>query len=121
MSFCVSLYWRYRKPVFVLGLALLGYGLFRQQPPPELFTESDKFLHVLAFFMVAMTAHLAFDRGRWLVWAGLLLFAPLSEWLQSYLQLGRQFSLLDVQANLLGVAAAAAVVGLGWLWLSGKE
>jgi len=42
----------------------------------------------------------------------LLASAPLSEWLQQQLQNTRQFSWLDISANLLGVLLAA----LGW-WL----
>lgn len=118
MKACLSLYWRYRKQVFLVGLVLLGYGLFRQQPPPELFGESDKVMHCVAFFMLSMAAHLAFNRPMgWLVWPGLVMLAPASEWLQGYLQATRNFSLADVQANLLGVVAAAVVVGLGRLWL----
>ena len=118
MKVCLNLYWRYRKQGFLVGLVLLCYGLFRQQPPPELFTESDKVMHCLAFFMLGVAAWRACDRRRgWLGWPALVVLAPVSEWLQGYLLMTRNFSVADVQANLLGVAAAAVVAGLSRLWL----
>ncbi|QEY59471.1 VanZ family protein [Pseudomonas sp. C27(2019)] len=102
------------RRLFFLGcLALLLYGLFRPESPPALFSHSDKYLHVLGFGAVSLTARIAFLRApAWLLWGVLLASAPLSEWLQQQLQNTRQFSWLDISANLLGVLLAA----LGW-WL----
>lgn len=91
--------------------AVLLYGMFRPESPPELFEQSDKLLHLLAFGTLALTARLAFARiPGWLLWGTLLALAPFLEWLQHYLQPGRQFSELDIAANLAGVALA----WLGW-------
>ena len=97
---------------FQACLAVFLYGMFRPESPPELFEQSDKALHLLAFGALALTSRLAFPRlPGWLLWSTLLALAPLLEWLQKYLQPARQFSELDIAANLLGVA-------LGWLgWL----
>lgn len=102
-----------RLLVFIVVTALLLYGLFRPESPPNLFQNSDKALHLLAFGGFSLAARLAFLRApAWLLWGSLLLCAPLSEWLQHELQSSRQFSWLDIYANLAGVVLAA----LGW-WL----
>lgn len=89
----------------------LAYGLFRPESPPQLFEQSDKALHLLAFGALALSARLAFPRlPGWSFWGLLLALAPLLEWLQHHLQPARQFSELDIAANLLGVALA----WLGW-------
>ena len=103
-----------RFGLFVVCCALLGYGLFRPESPPELFDDSDKVLHVLAFAALALSSRLAFVRvPGWALWPLLGLLAPLLEWLQHYVQPLRQFSTADILANLLGVALAL----LGWLLL----
>lgn len=99
--------------IFLASTALLLYGLFRPESPPDLFENSDKALHLLAFGGFSLAARLAFLRApAWLLWGVLLICAPLSEWLQHELQSSRQFSWLDIYANLAGVVLAA----LGW-WL----
>ncbi|THG87289.1 VanZ family protein [Pseudomonas sp. A-1] len=93
----------------------LAYGLFRPESPPQLFDESDKVLHLLAFACLALTARQAFQRlPGWLLWLLLLALAPSLEWLQHYLQPARQFSALDIAANLMGV-------GLAWLVWRGTQ
>lgn len=71
-------------------------------------------LHVLAFLALGLSARFAFGSGsgRWL-WLVLLVAAIALEFLQSYIQpLTRQFSLLDIAGNLVGVLLA---MGL-WPW-----
>lgn len=88
------------------------YGLFRPESPPELFEQSDKFLHLLAFGALALSSRLAFDRvAGWRLWGVLFALAPLLEWLQHVLQPVRQFSGEDMLANALGVLLAL----LAWL------
>lgn len=97
--------------IFVACTALLLYGLFRPESPPNLFDNSDKLLHLLAFGGFSLTARLAFLRAPgWLLWGVLLFCAPLSEWLQHVLQPARQFSWFDIYANWAGVVLAA----MGW-------
>lgn len=104
-----------RLGLFVLCAALLCYGLFRPESPPQLFEQSDKLLHVLAFAALALSARLAFGRvPGWLLWGVLLAFAPVAERLQQLWQPARHFSLHDALANVLGVALAL----LAW-WLLG--
>ncbi|OWK42562.1 VanZ like family protein [Pseudomonas oleovorans subsp. oleovorans] len=102
-----------RVPLFVLCVLVFCYGVFRPEPPPELFQDSDKLWHVLAFFGLSLCARLAFPRlaGGWL-WPLLLVLAPLVEWLQHWLQASRHFSLGDIQANVLGVLLALLLSGL---------
>lgn len=103
-----------RFGLFAICCALLGYGLFRPESPPDLFDDSDKALHVLAFGALALSSRIAFARAPgWALWPLLGLAAPALEWMQHYLQPARQFSSGDILANLLGVALAL----LGWLLL----
>lgn len=100
-----------RLLLFGACCAGLLYGLLRPESPPQLFDESDKVLHLLAFACLALTARQAFQRlPGWLLWLPLLALAPLLEWLQHSLQPLRQFSELDIAANQLGVMLA----WLGW-------
>lgn len=68
-------------------------------------------MHLLAFGALGLSARLTFANApNWLLWSVLLTTAPLLEWLQHALQPVRQFSTLDMLANLLGVLLAY----LGW-------
>ncbi|HHX06271.1 MAG TPA: VanZ family protein [Pseudomonas sp.] len=97
--------------LLMISLAVLLYGLFRPESPPYLFDHSDKLFHVLGFGAVSLAARIALIRTPgWILWSALLCCAPLSEWLQHSLQPTRQFSWLDISANLTGVVLAA----LGW-------
>lgn len=107
--------------VFVVCCALLGYGLFRPESPPELFANSDKYMHLLAFAALALSARLAFSRaGWWWLWPLLLAVAPLAEWLQYRWQPARHYSQEDALANLAGVLIALLAWGLlrvfVWCW-----
>lgn len=103
----------WRMGFFLVCCAAFVYGVFRPEPPPNLFEDSDKAMHVLAFGTLAFSIRLAFARvrGAWL-WPLLIALAPVMEWLQHVVQPGRHFSLGDIQANLLGVAAALAASAL---------
>ncbi|MFC5768704.1 VanZ family protein [Thauera sinica] len=113
----------WRWALFLGCGAALAYGLFRPEPPPQLYAgaavESDKLLHVVAFAAFCVSARVALTRvgGVWL-WGALLALAPLTEWLQHFLQPARTFSLADIQANVAGVALAfvlaAACERMGW-------
>lgn len=99
----------WRMGLFLACCAAFVYGVFRPEPPPQLFEESDKAMHVLAFGALALSMRLAFARARsaW-IWGPLLALAPLVEYLQHALQPARHFSLGDIHANLLGVGLALA-------------
>lgn len=100
-----------RLLLFGACCAVFLYGLLRPESPPQLFEQSDKVLHLLAFAALALSSRLAFPRMPvWLLWGGLLALAPFLEWLQKAVQPARQFSELDIAANLLGVVLA----WLGW-------
>ncbi|GLX14886.1 MULTISPECIES: hypothetical protein [Pseudomonas] len=96
-----------KKLLFLACCALLAYGLFRPEPPPDLFNESDKFLHLIAFGGLSLVTRFAFPgTPGWLLWPLLFIQAPLSEWLQHLLQPTREFSTMDVLANFCGIALA---------------
>ncbi|SDI09219.1 hypothetical protein SAMN05216588_11169 [Pseudomonas flavescens] len=98
------------KLLFLACCAVMAYGLFRPEPPPDLFEESDKFLHLAAFTGLALVSRIAFARTPgWLLWGLLYLQAPLLEWLQHSLQPHREFSHLDILANLCGISIALAL------------
>jgi len=100
-----------RLLLFGTCCAVFLYGLLRPESPPQLFEQSDKALHLLAFAALALSSRLAFPRmPAGLLWGGMLVLAPFLEWLQKALQPARQFSELDIAANLLGVVLA----WLGW-------
>ena len=96
-----------RKLLFLACCAVLAYGLFRPEPPPDLFEESDKFLHLIAFTGLALVSRIAFPAvPGWLLWGLLYAQAPLLEWLQHVLQPHREFSHQDILANLIGISIA---------------
>lgn len=110
-----------RFGLFILCCALLGYGMFRPESPPELFEQSDKVMHLLAFGGLALSARLAFTRfSGLLLWPVLLLLAPVLEYSQHYFQPVREFSYGDMLANTLGVLLALlswwVLCGLYRLW-----
>nr|WP_067298202.1 hypothetical protein [Marinobacterium profundum] len=99
--------------LFLLCAGAVLYGLFRPAPPPNLFRESDKVLHLLAFATLALTGRAALSRLPGIpFWGLLLVLAPMMEWAQHIVQPVRHFSLEDALANLTGILLA----GLCW-WL----
>lgn len=105
--------------IFLCCVTALCYGLFRKAPPPELFEQSDKLQHLVAFATVAFTGRWAFPRiPNEVFWTLALPLAPLLEWLQHQVQpVTRTFSLEDAAANLAGILLA----GLVWRWLQRRE
>ena len=96
-----------RKLLFLACCVLLAYGLLRPEPPPDLFAESDKFLHLIALGGFSLVTRIAFPNAPgWLLWPLLFIQAPLLEWLQHVVQPVREFSSLDVLANLCGISIA---------------
>jgi hypothetical protein len=93
--------------LFVILTATLLYGVFRPEPPKELFYNSDKVGHLLIFFAATLSGRLAALRRPhwryWALWSGL---AILVEYLQGALWTTRVFSVEDAYANLAGVVAA---------------
>ncbi|MDD2223622.1 MAG: hypothetical protein PHF42_09310 [Pseudomonas sp.] len=99
-----------RRSLFFIYTALLIYGLFRPAGPSalHLFITSDKVMHFLGFAGLAFCTRLAFTHASaWKIWSLIILCAPLSEGLQHQVESSRQFSWLDICANLAGVAAGA--------------
>lgn len=89
---------------FLTCLVTVLWGLFRPETPPSVFVQSDKWMHLLAFGGLSLSAYWAFSRqNAWLLWGALFAFAASAEFFQSWLQHSRYFTLEDMLANLLGV------------------
>ena len=99
------------KIVFVLISSLVLYAIFRSVPPAQLFNQSDKVGHALAFMLLAYSARAALPKlsSFWL-WGTLLILAFVLEYLQGELRPLRVFSVEDVLANILGIVIAFTVV-----------
>ena len=98
-------YWR--LGAFLCCMAMVLYGMFRPESPPEVFSHSDKWGHVLAFMALSVTGRLAFTAlTGWAFWSMMLAVAPLLEGLQGALRPLRHFSLGDAAANVIGVLLA---------------
>lgn len=101
-----------RLALFLGCLAGVFYGLFRETPPPQVFEESDKIGHLLAFAALTLTALLCFPRRLMgLVIVIMLGFAASSEYLQAALRPQRFFSELDMYANISGVV----IIYVAWI------
>ncbi len=92
------------QALFFTLMAALAYSLFRPTPPPEVFSQSDKVGHLLAFAVVCLSGRLALQRmpGNY-YWGSWLLLAFLLEYLQGALRPLRVFSLEDALANAIGI------------------
>lgn len=103
------------RVVFFAACSLaLAYGLFRPAPPPALFEQSDKCLHLLAFAAITLSARAALTRVPTATfWLLFLVLGPVMECAQHWLQPRRVFSLEDALANSAGVLLAGM---LWWLW-----
>lgn len=99
-----------RSAVLASYCGLLGWGLFRPEAPPQSawLPQADKLEHLLAFALLAVGVRAVVTSRLASTSWGLLLSAPLMEWLQGVLQPARQFSLLDAAANLTGVLLGLA-------------
>jgi VanZ family protein len=105
-----------------LALALLGYGLLSPTPPklnaailPEHLTFwASKGVHLGAFAFLAMVAGLLAiaPRHRLLLGGTLVAFAPLSEYLQTFVE-GRSGCKADVCIDLAGITLGVGLA-LGW-------
>jgi hypothetical protein len=105
-----------------LALALLGYGLLSPQAPkvnaallPEHLTYwASKGVHLGAFAFLAMVAGMLAiaPLHRLVLWGTLVAFAPLSEYLQTFVE-GRYGCATDVTIDLAGFTLGVGLA-LGW-------
>ncbi|UTW10628.1 hypothetical protein [Marinobacterium rhizophilum] len=104
-------FYNLRMFIFLCCCACLLYGIFRPAGPPDLFDQSDKVKHLLAFASLSFTGRLAFPRSNIMLFWGLMLpLAVVLEWIQHWVQPSRVLSHLDAIANVTG-----AVIG-GMFW-----
>jgi len=97
--------------IFAACMGVVLYGIFRHEPPPQIFYQSDKAGHVFAFLALCISGRLAFPKINPLsFWLFFLALALLLEGLQQNLRPLRSFSYEDIAANFLGVGLAMAVL-----------
>jgi hypothetical protein len=102
---------------FAICLCVVIYAIFRPEPPPELFSQSDKWGHIAAFLALCVSGRLAFPSiPAAPFWLAFVALAPLLEWLQHLVRPLRYFSYGDVLANLGGVLLAMVLLNLLSLW-----
>lgn len=107
-----------RLVAFFLCWAAVLAGMLLLPSPGEIAADGrDKWLHVAAFVTMSVTAWGLSTRLWWRasLWPVLIALAGLLEWLQPHLQPTREFSWLDIRANLAGVIVAWIA-----LWLAQK-
>ncbi|OMH25774.1 hypothetical protein BGP75_24945 [Motiliproteus sp. MSK22-1] len=104
---------------FLLCLLVVLYGILQPVPSRQLFVNSDKIIHVLAFICLALTARIAVPQGNW-IWLVIFCLAPLLEYLQGQLSPLRSYSLEDGYANVVGVLIALIFVKLHQKYQSGS-
>lgn len=93
-----------RWSLFIICSITVLYGMFKPEPPAEVFTHSDKAGHFIAFFTLSLSAKFAMTKLPWFWFASM--FFTLSfflEFLQSKLRPLRIFSLEDSYSNAFGV------------------
>ncbi len=105
--------------MFLLVTAVVLYALFRQEPVPTVFEQSDKYGHALGFCALSSSLFLFLDNSSWksqlVALVAVLSFAVLSEYIQgSDLLPKRNLSMGDIYADLAG-----SILGfvLAKLWL----
>ncbi len=95
--------------ISILLLLVLAYSSIFLPPPPQVFSASDKWLHLVVYGGIALIFALQFPRFIGWVLLGCVAYGLMLEGLQGY-TFDRQPSLGDGLANaigsLLGVAAA---------------
>ena len=92
---------------------MLVWGVFRATPPKELFEQSDKVAHLIAFAGLSFTGRMAMPAANgvlyWFVMVGL---AVALEYLQGLVQITRLSSIEDAVANIAGIGFGLLLVAL---------
>lgn len=107
-----------RWSFFIVCLSGVLYGNFKPSPPEQVFAHSDKAGHLVSLMLLGISARLAMYRIPWyLLWATLMAFSFLLEYLQGTLRPLRTFSMNDSYANITGVVIAMLVMAL-WRFIA---
>lgn len=98
---------------FVVLIVAATYSCLTPRPEDLPFSFWDKGLHFFGWGGIYLSLRLAMGSHRWILATGLILFAysTLLECLQT-LVAARQFEILDIVANGLGIATGALVWSL---------
>jgi VanZ family protein len=99
--------------LFVISIGLVFWGIFRSTPPKELFDQSDKAAHLIAFAGLSFTGRIAMPKlNANIYWPVMVVLAVTLEYLQGFVQVSRLSSVEDAMANLMGVGIGLIVVSI---------
>ena len=97
--------------LFATCIALVFWGIFRSTPPKELFNQSDKVAHLIAFAGLSFTGRIAMPKlTAAIYWPVMVTLAVFLEYFQGALQVSRVSSAEDAIANILGVGLGLIAV-----------
>jgi len=107
--------------LFTASAILIGWGILRATPPQQLFQESDKVAHFIAFAALSFTGRLAFKQvNSYLYWSVMIVLAFSMEYLQGMLQASRYSSIEDAIANAVGVFIVLIAFGIFYSYKNRK-
>ena len=96
--------------LFAICIAVVSWGVFRAMPPQEIFEQSDKIAHLLAFAGLAFSGRMAMPKlNGHIYWPLITTVAMAMEYTQGLVQASRLSSVEDAIANVMGVAIAMLV------------
>lgn len=95
--------------VFIVVLLAIVLGLLGDIPTLKFIPLSDKWIHFIAFFLLALTGYWVLKGSyQWRMLSGLLLIAVVTECLQIF-TVYREFNLWDLSANVAGIASVVII------------
>jgi hypothetical protein len=108
--------------LFICCAITVSWGIFRSTPLPEIFYQSDKALHIMAFTAMAFVGRMSTPMlSPFLYWPTIAAIVVSMEYVQGVLQITRTSSLEDAVANLMGIGLAFVVVKIVDKKMSGSE
>lgn len=72
----------------------------------------DKIVHATLFLLLSTTGYLAYTKHKSAVSIGLIMFAALTEWLQSAVTVTRHASLYDWVADVVGILLCIVIFSI---------